>query len=190
MAKAKTGLFQEIIRPTLVLISICVAVAGLLALTYNAAGIAALEAAGLSDKQLEEALPQVLPQGSRLVKAEVSLEAPDLLDVYRDESGAGCAVFVKAKGYGGAMKLLVGFDTDGTVAGVRVMEHGETPGLGTRAMTEEYLSRYRGGAAPFAIKADGGSIDAVTGSTLSSRGIASGVSKAGELYQQVKGDLQ
>lgn len=190
MAKEKTGLFQEIIRPTLVLISICVVVAGLLALTYNGAGIAALEAAGLSEKQLEEALPHVLPQGSRLVKAEVSLENADFLDAYRDEGGAGCTIFVKSKGYGGTMKILVGFDGAGAVTGVWVMEHGETPGLGTRAMTEEYLSRYRGGTGPFAIKADGGEVDAVTGSTLSSRGIANGVTKAGEFYQLVKGDLQ
>lgn len=187
---AKKGVFQEIIRPTLVLISICVVVAGLLAFTYDAAGIKALEAAGLSEKQLAEALPEVLPEGTLLTKAETSYEDPDFLGLYRDEGGAGCALFVKAKGYGGAIKLLVGFSPDGAVTGVRTMENAETPGLGTRALTGDYLAQYIGRSGEVAVKADGGDIDAIAGSTISSKAVVRGVNAAMAAYEQVKGELQ
>lgn len=188
-AKPAVGAFHEIIKPTLVLVLICAVVAGLLAFTYNVAGIAALEAAGLSAKQLEEVLPVTLPGGTKLSAVKTSYESPNFIGAYQDNSGKGCAVYVKVHGYGGDIKILVGIDPNGTIAGLQVIENAETPGLGTRALELDYLIQYVGETAPVALKADGGTIDAVAGSTISSKAVAHGVTIAFEVYEEIKGDL-
>jgi len=189
-ASERKGVFWEILRPTLVLISICVAVAGLLALTYHAAGIRELEAAGLSEQQLADALPQVLPGGTLLTPVETSYESVDFLGLYQDEGGAGAALLVKSKGYGGDVKLLVGFSPEGSITGISVVSHSETPGLGTRALTKDYLSVYTGRTGEQALTSEGGEIDGVAGATYTSRAAVRAVTAAASAYEQVKGDLR
>ncbi|MPN42472.1 Electron transport complex subunit RsxG [bioreactor metagenome] len=76
---------------------------------------------------------------------------------------------------------MVGIDAKGAITGVKVMSHSDTPGLGTKAMTEEYLSQYNGKTAAEIIPdmgavgqdtiKDNTNLDAITGATISSNGI-------------------
>lgn len=183
-------MFKNIIKPTIVLCIICVVVSGLLAFTYNAAGISEL-GTGLSSEQLNEFMPQVLPSGTKLSSVKVSFEDTSLLSVYKDEGGAGSAVFITADGYGGkqTLKMLVGFDSNGAVAGVAVVENAETPGVGSKALTSEFLSNFVGITEPITVDKNGADVDAIGGATISSKAVGTAVAAAIDMYNNVKGEL-
>jgi electron transport complex protein RnfG len=86
---------------------------------------------------------------------------------------------VVARGYNGAVELAVGISADGTLTGVRVIRHGETPGLGDQVdqrnsrWLEQLTGRSLGNTpeADWAVKPDGGAIDGISGATITPRGI-------------------
>jgi len=97
------------------------------------------------------------------------------------------------KGFGGVMGVIVGVDlkTD-KIIGVGVTTHSETPGVGSRAKTDpKFASQFKGLpiTEPFKVKADGGQIDALTGATISSRGVCGALVEAGEIYKRLKPTL-
>lgn len=103
-----------------------------------------------------------------------------------DASGAlaGYALTVKAKGYGGAMTVMVGLSADGKILGVRVNAHNETEGLGSRCAGEGWLSRFVGLSGSARLRADGGQVDAVSGATISSRAVTGAVDTALAYYEE------
>lgn len=96
-----------------------------------------------------------------------------------DESGAklGKAVQTSENGFGGELKVLVGFDQEGTILGYTILQHAETPGLGAKA--GDWFQKENGekrtvvgknpGKVNFTVSKDGGDIDAITASTITSR---------------------
>ena len=99
---------------------------------------------------------------------------------------------IAPNGYSGAIKLLVAFKLNGSVAGVRVLEHKETPGLGDKIelRKNDWILSFNGlsvnGADDkrWAVKRDGGQFDAFTGATITPRAIVQAVKQANLLYQQ------
>ncbi len=93
---------------------------------------------------------------------------------------------IAPNGYGGAIKLLVGIYADGTLAGVRVVSHQETPGLGDaiEADRSDWITKFAGRslsnmtAKQWKVKRDGGDIDQFTGATISPRAVVSAVHNA------------
>ena len=100
----------------------------------------------------------------------------------------GVAIKTKSsKGYSGDIWLMVGFDTAGVIRNVVVIEHKETPGLGSKMTTEKFLNQYLNqnpGATDLRVKKDGGTVDAISGATISSRAFSEAVQRAFESYQQ------
>jgi electron transport complex protein RnfG len=94
------------------------------------------------------------------------------------------------KGYGGNVGLMVGIDVkDGKLVGVGVTTHSETPGLGARAKTDPtFASQFKGipAAGSFKVTQDGGTVNALSGATFTSRAVASGVSEAVSVYERLK----
>lgn len=94
------------------------------------------------------------------------------------------------KGFGGDVGLIVGVDLEtDKIVGVGVTTHSETPGVGSRAKSEPgFTGQFAGMATdqPFKVKNDGGQIDAISGATITSRAVASGVTEAGKIYKQLK----
>lgn len=98
-----------------------------------------------------------------------------------DGQDAGYCVQVNPKGFGGELTMIVGIGTDGTVAGAKVTAHGETPGLGAKSQTDpEWIKQYQGQSADgqLQVTKDGGTINAITGSTITSRAVTDGVNTA------------
>ncbi len=97
------------------------------------------------------------------------------------------------KGFGGVMGVIVGVNLENDeIIGVGVTTHSETPGVGSRAKTDpDFTAQFEGLSilAPFKVKADGGEIDALSGATISSRGVCGAVVQAGEIYKQLKPTL-
>lgn len=104
--------------------------------------------------------------------------ADGVVSVYKVCSGAGggdsYCIRSKAAGYGGDVELLVGFDCDGAVSGVKLLSaSGETPGLGQRVAEESFLSRF--GGLDFR---NGGTVQGITGATVSSKAAVKAVNAA------------
>lgn len=94
---------------------------------------------------------------------------------------AGYCVEVNPKGFGGALKMIVGINADGTVAGIKVTEASETPGLGAKAQSDKnWVAQFAGQTADgsLAVSKDGGTINAITGATITSRAVTLGVNTA------------
>jgi electron transport complex protein RnfG len=128
---------------------------------------------GLTDSRLTLLPPHELP-GS---------DAAVIYRVYEAGKPAAALFVVSARGYSGPIRLLVGVDANGTVTGVRVIEHRETPGLGDLVESSKtdwilQFNRRRLGdpeLSDWAIKRDGGEFDQLTGASVTPRAIVNAV---------------
>lgn len=97
------------------------------------------------------------------------------------------------KGYGGKIGVMVGVKiTDDKIAGVSVTTHSETPGVGSRAKTDPtFVAQFKGLSLidSFKVKGDGGKVDALSGATLTSRGISAALTQAVQIYERLKPQL-
>ena len=98
------------------------------------------------------------------------------------------------KGYGGDIGVITAVNVDtNEIIGVAVTTHSETPGVGSKAKTDpDFSGQFKGQSITeiFKVKADGGQIDAISGATISSRGVAGAVAQSGEIYKRLKNDLK
>ncbi|MBA4348357.1 MAG: electron transporter [Clostridiales bacterium] len=129
----------------------------------------------------EAARKAVLPAASAFTEAT----APEgLLDAYVAYDAAGVVVgktgTIVTKGYGGEIEITVGVDVSGAVTGISVGGAGfaETAGLGARAKEQWFAEQFIGTASPIAIVKDGGTIDAITAATITSRAVTKAVDAA------------
>ena len=107
----------------------------------------------------------------------------------------GYAIEVLPTGFGGTIDMLVGFDAEtGNIYNTSVISHSETPGLGAK-ITETGEGSFRAqfdgmdpAATKFMVRKDGGDIDAITASTITSRAFTSGVAEAYKVYLTIKGE--
>jgi len=86
---------------------------------------------------------------------------------------------------------MAGFMPDGTIAGISVLDHKETPGLGTKMTEPGFKGQFTGknpGEFMLKVKKDGGQVDAITAATISSRAFCDAVQRAYNTLQ--KGGLQ
>lgn len=111
-----------------------------------------------------------------------------------DKQPIGAAVESTTGGFGGDMKILVGFDNDGQILGYTLLQHAETPGLGAKA-DKWFQKEGKGciiGKNPntdnLTVKKDGGEIDAITASTITSRAFLLAVTQAYQAYKSLPVD--
>ena len=100
----------------------------------------------------------------------------------------GAAVVSTTSGFGGDLKVLVGFDSEGKILGYTLLEHTETPGLGAKA--DKWFQKGQKGdiigkspAVPLTVKKDDGQIDAITASTITSRAFLLAINNAYNAYK-------
>jgi electron transport complex protein RnfG len=99
-----------------------------------------------------------------------------------DAALVGYGVLTEPRGYGGPMAMAVGVDRDGLVTGASIISHKETPGLGTKVITEEYfLEQFVGWVSDEVDSSDQG-YDAIAGATKSSTAVRKGVQTAEHAY--------
>lgn len=103
--------------------------------------------------------------------------------VSRDGADAGYCIYTQAQGYGGEIGMMVGFDSAGAVCGVNIVEISETAGLGSRVSDAGFLLQYNGITQEKPMT----EVDAITGSTVSSRAVTDGVNLAVRTYAQIGG---
>lgn len=114
--------------------------------------------------------------------------------VGKDNKPVGAAVESTTGGFGGDLKVLVGFDTDGNILGYTILQHSETPGLGAKA--DKWFQKDGKGCIigkdpatdDLTVKKDNGDIDAITASTITSRAFLLAVNQAYQAYKSMPVD--
>jgi electron transport complex protein RnfG len=137
---------------------------------------------------------------SRISVRDVELlgsEEPVDVFIATQQGQAVAALFssVAPRGYNGPIHLLVGVNIDGTVSGVRVTNHNETPGLGDAIEIEksDWILSFEGTSltapADWTVSRDSGSFDALTGATVTPRAVVDGVRKTLLYFQRHQHEL-
>lgn len=100
---------------------------------------------------------------------------------------AGYCVLTSASGYGGEIKVITGVDTNKCVAGVEILSHSETAGLGANAEKEGFRNQYKGKKAEIGVNKNISSdteIQAISGATVTSKAVTSAVNAALKIAEQ------
>ena len=148
-------------------------------------------------KTLEDGIKNVMGGGELLVaktdtvrQMEKDKELTYIIYQTQDanHNDLGAAVESTTSGFGGALKILVGFDAEGKILGYTLLEHAETPGLGAKADT--WFQKGQKGdiigktpSSPLTVSKDGGAVDAITASTITSRAFLLAVNNAYKAYK-------
>lgn len=117
----------------------------------------------------------------------------EVVEVYEGLNGsdiAGYTIKVLPKGYGGEIELMVGIKEDGSISGVNIGNMSETPGLGARSKEETFYGQYASKPATELTVIKSGTpgeteIQAISGATITSKAVTSGVNAAVEVYDSI-----
>jgi electron transport complex protein RnfG len=100
------------------------------------------------------------------------------------------AYSASAKGYHDLIEVMVGVDPEGTLTGISIMTHTETPGLGARIVEPGFTAQFAGLDLETAkLSAEGGKVDALSGATFSTMGVITAVDTALEEFPQIKKEI-
>ena len=162
----------------------------------NAKNVAKFEVLNASESEAVVGEEQVFPIGDFEVVVSTIVSKGDSSTV---KGYAVEATSITKSGYGGRIKLMVGFVEDGenvAISGVKVLSQSETPGLGANMtqpgnVLEKSILEKNPAELSFKVKKDdaNGSFDSLTGSTISSRAYVNAVETAYAGYLQAKGEL-
>ena len=184
---------DTLINMFVALFVICIVSGGVLGVVYNATKdpIAAAETA-----KKTKAIKNVLPEFNELKETMVmsaleDVEIPFYLAYDADNNFIGAAVETFTnKGFSGNISLMVGILADGTLKNISVLQHAETPGLGSKMTEPTFKDQFNGKKADsfnIKVKKDGGDVDAITAATISSRAFCDAVNRALLTFENNKG---
>ena len=145
----------------------------------------------IKEQQLSDGIKAVLAADELTVEATDTLENGSV--IYRTDKGVAVQA-TDPNGFGGKLTILVGFDSEVTIQGYRILETAETPGLGAKA-DQWFQEGQKGniiGMSPaknnMTVSKDGGEVDAITASTITSRAFLRAVNMAYEALGKVEVD--
>ncbi len=145
MAEGST--YKEYIYPVIILTVICAVTTALLAVTnYFSKPVIETNQALSAKETRMELLPEADDFTDETGKAGTlaSNEKAHVTGIYKANNGSGYVYTVKSTSFGGEMTMMVGMNSEGEVTGVKVTEHEDTPGVGTKDHDPEYLDQYEG----------------------------------------------
>lgn len=173
-AKKKEPGFATLV---IVLAAICIVMAFLLGLVNMVTEPAIQDN---DQKKINEAMAAVLPvyTDGEYTEVEYAAEGTIVTGIYQ-AGDMGYVVQVQpTSGFSGAIDMMVGIDASGAVQGVSIIKHAETPGLGAKATDPEWQAQFIGTTEALTVMKDGGTIQSITGSTITSRAVCEGVNAA------------
>ena len=185
----KSNTFKEYIQPTVVLVLIC------LVMTFALAYVNSITAPIIAENTVraaDAARAELLPAATSFEQydGELVVLEPDkvfVTDCYIAQ-GVGMVVTVKTSSFGGILTEMIGIDADGAITGVKVTNHADTKGLGTKAHDSSHTQQYIGLTELTATSAkEDPAITPVSGATISSNGVHYGVYAALEQFKKVGG---
>ena len=175
---------------TICLFAICIVCSSLLAGVY-ALTKEPIDAAAKAKN--EAAIMEVLPSSAVTIEEERTIDFEGASYAYNlayDEQGntVGCAINVSPVGFGGPIAIKVGFDANGVIWNTKVLSQAETPGLGAKCVEPSFSDQFKGfdpSQKKLSVKKDGGDVDAITASTITSRAYADGIALAVKVFQAI-----
>ena len=192
MTKEKVHMDPKyIMELTLKLFVTCLVVAGLLGLVNS---VTEGPIAAINKAKTEEAMKAVVADPDNSTFSEALALSDEmtgaalagggtLTEAYEVQVGgapAGHALKIVSSGSQGNIEMMVGLDAEGAVTGVSIVDNAETAGIGSKVMENEngVLDQFIGKSAADGELSVGKNVDAITGATVSTRGVTSGVNAA------------
>ena len=174
----KESMFRYVLRLTLTLLIIAAVVAAAMALVNQ------VTEPIIAKAQLEktrQAIEIVLPGGYDTEITDFTDPSGLVTKVYK--GAQGYALEVTPAGFDGTITMMVGVSLDGKVLGISVVSHTETAGLGAvsaakTAAGQAFRDQFIGQSGSVQVTKDGGTMDAITGATVTSRAICAGINAA------------
>ena len=163
------------------LLLICAIVAGTVSLVFQ---LTKEKYAENLQKTKDEAVAAIF-ETEGLTSRELSVKDGTVVYAVYDANGGffGYCVEVAGKGFGGDIGMMVGYDANREILGVRVVSHSETPGLGAKIKTDAwFLEQYAGKSGEVTLGED---VDAIVGATVSSKAVTAGINLATETLDRV-----
>jgi electron transport complex protein RnfG len=192
---------SSLLNMTLVLTLVAVVMGGILAYVNHLTEGPIQEQ---KEKALADGIKTVMVCNDLVVAAPVEVkqnvdgkELTYIIYNVKDAQGKdlGAAVQSATMGFGGDLKVLVGFDPEGKILGYTLLEHAETPGLGAKA--DQWFQKGQKGdiigkspSEPLTVSKDGGQVDAITASTITSRAFLKAVNQAYTAYKVTPVDAE
>ena len=180
---------KDILKLGVTLFAICAVAALVLGVTNN-----------ITAPVIEERNIQASNEARKIVLSETDefkeldgMNSDIVLEVYegiKDGQVIGYTIKTSSKGYGGAIELMVGISKDGKITGVEIGNHSETPGLGSKATEPMFKNQYVDKDVSNSLLVVKGSanndneISAISGATITSNGVTSGVNAAMKIYNE------
>lgn len=172
--------------PTIVLLLICLVISAALAFTYQ---ITKPKIDQINKEMADAARLEVLPDAESFTESNAKLPE-GITEYYTADNGSGDVITVENKSFGGTITVMVGINPEGSITGVMVTKHSDTPGVGTKAMEDEYLkTQYEGKTETDNAGniRDDSTVDQITGATVSSNAIYHCVNAALEAFNEIGG---
>lgn len=145
-------------------------------------------------REVEDALKNVAPfitGGFDLVEFDYNGEKIPIYAPPADSGISGAGLKIRTpEGFSGDIVFLMGVDGDGKITGFQIIESKETPGLGTKAADRAFWGQFVGRSLDgfkFKVKKDGGDVDAITASTITSRAVTHAMEKGLQIYKAYRG---
>ena len=174
--KSKT--YQDMIKPFVVLVIICIVTGALLGYTNSlTAPVIEQNAIAAAEATRKAMLPEATGFEEIPVTEEMHVDS-----IFKDVGGTGYVITASAKGYGGSVVVTVGFDNDGAILHMNVDASTETQGVGSKTANEANITKYIGLTGPVA---DDKSL-LITSATFSSKAVRTAVQNAMDALALVK----
>ena len=179
--KGKT--WNDIVKPIVVLVVICLVASAALA------GVNQVTAPIIAEQQeaaANAAYLAVLPEADGFEEV-TDFATTNVQSVLKATNGAGWVIKASAKGFGGDVPVVVGFDAGGAIVGIQFMENSETAGYGQKLVdgSEEGVAFVQQFVGMTEAPVVGTNIDAISGATVSSKAAASAVTTAINCFNEV-----
>ena len=200
-------LIESISRNSILLGIFAIATTAVIAGTYLNTQAAIEENIRIAEKSALVAIVSDERHDNSLLDDYIQIDDEKLLGLRKQkklyiakQAGSVVAVIIPStarEGYTGDIDLIVGINTDGSVAGVRVLSHRETPGLGDKSdyKKSQWVDGFIGKSLlnplpeQWRVKRDGGEFDQFTGATITPRAVTKAVKQALEYFQAHRADF-
>lgn len=173
-------MFNEYIKPLIVLTAICLVFSAALAFVNS---VTAPEIAAASEVRAQEAMREILPNATGFIEIDLGeyAEIPKTIrEAYGTENDIGYVFIAATTGYSGEIRLICAVDNSGKIINVQTLSHTETQGIGTIIEQESFLGQFTGADSGLA------DVDTVTGATVSTRPYIAAVRDVLYVFEAVK----
>ncbi|MEK6545337.1 MAG: RnfABCDGE type electron transport complex subunit G [Nitrospinota bacterium] len=176
---------NDIFKMGTVLMAVCIISAGALSSVYKVTKMKIDDNTRASDIKKRQ---EVLPSAVNFIEKEI--EGKKLwVGIDKEGKEVGVVMKVSPRGYAGPINTTIGITNDSTISSVAItkLDQSETPGLGVKVTQDLFKSQFKGKKGDeLKLKKDGGTIDAITAATISSRAVVKGVKEGWEWYHKLK----